>query len=104
MAPPDLSNIKRVCSMSKTLAYSNDSQVIDFLSRVSPFERLTTDELQAVANLLWRQHFAEGEKVFSQGDHSSEAYIIESGKLSFEKMGHIIRFLKQAKYVVALPW
>ncbi|MFN3386148.1 MAG: 6-phosphofructokinase [Candidatus Thermochlorobacter sp.] len=80
--------------MSKTLAYSNDSEVIHFLSKVSPFERLTTDELQAVANLLWRQHFEVGEKVFSQGDRSSEAYIIESGKLSFEKMGHIIRFFE----------
>jgi 6-phosphofructokinase 1 len=80
--------------MPKTLAYENTADVISFLSRVPPFERLTTDELCEVASLLWRQHFEQGEKVFEQGDHSAEAYIVESGKISFEKLGHIIRFFE----------
>jgi CRP-like cAMP-binding protein len=66
--------------MSNTLAYESNADIIHFLSHVSPFQRLTTDELRDVANLLWRQHFEQGEQVFAQGDHSSEAYIIESGK------------------------
>ncbi|MCS7013141.1 MAG: 6-phosphofructokinase [Chloroherpetonaceae bacterium] len=80
--------------MPKVLQNYSPDDVIEFLGKVSPFERLTTDELRAVAHLLWRQHFEAGECVFSQGDHGSEAYIIESGKLSFEKLGHVIRFFE----------
>ncbi len=79
--------------MPEQLNYDfKDGQVIEFLHRVEPFTRLTTDELAALAKLMTRCKFEVGETVFSEGDHSSEAFIIEAGKLSFEKLSHVVRY------------
>ena len=52
---------------------------IDFLSEVSLFSQMKSDDLKRIADQTRRQQFHEGEVIIKEGAHGSKLFIIISG-------------------------
>jgi 6-phosphofructokinase 1 len=79
------------CAMPKTLEV-NLQEITRFLQSVYPFSEFAESEIQTFAKIVERIEFMPGETVFASGDESGHAYIIESGRLAFDKMGYTIGY------------
>ena len=59
-----------------------EQELHELLGRIPLFERLSRRELQVVARILYRRHYAAGETIFRQGDIGIGMYIIERGSVA----------------------
>ena len=53
---------------------------IDFLSEVSLFSQMKSDDLKRIADKTRSQHFDKGAIIISEGAHGSKLFIIISGR------------------------
>jgi CRP-like cAMP-binding protein len=60
----------------------SESQVIDFLRAVPIFEGLTDGELRTIESKVYVRRYAEGERIFKEGDPSLGMYIIMGGAVN----------------------
>ena len=54
---------------------------IDFLSEVSLFSRMKSEDLKRIADQTRRQHFDKEEVIINEGTHGSKLFIIISGRV-----------------------
>ncbi len=67
----------------------NPEAILAFLKEVYPFNELNESEARVIANILTPFEYKTSELVFSAGDPSGCAFIVQSGRLAFEKKGYI---------------
>lgn len=67
----------------------NPQATFEFLKTVYPFKELSEAELQIVAKIFSPLEYKTSELVFSAGDPSGSAFVVQSGRLAFEKKGYI---------------
>ncbi|MFH1952793.1 MAG: cyclic nucleotide-binding domain-containing protein [Pseudomonadota bacterium] len=58
---------------------------IDFLSEVSLFSHMKSEDLKRIANQTQRQKFDKGEVIIREGTHGSKLFIIISGRLKLSR-------------------
>ncbi len=64
-----------------------DPELCDLLKKVKPFSDLTEDELFAVARILKKTGYDDGEIVVREGETGSSAYIVAEGVFHLDIMG-----------------
>jgi diguanylate cyclase (GGDEF)-like protein len=55
----------------------------DMIKSISAFAGMTPLELDAIAELLERRRYAQGEIIFSEGEAGTEMFFVSSGKVGF---------------------
>ena len=58
---------------------SDQGMPTDVLRRFELFQSVAPEHVRAVARAFRREEFAEGERIFSEGDPGDKLYLIESG-------------------------
>lgn len=87
---------------------STESTLIHQLAKLTYFESLTEDALDALATITQKVTLPEGDLVFGQGESASRFYIVLSGqvqiyKLSAEGKEMILHLLEENDLVAAVP-
>ena len=70
-----------------------DSKLYSFLKSVGPFQALTDQEIKALAPLLSRWEYRDGEVIFQAGEIGTEIFIIEEGGCCLEIAGRTVKHL-----------
>ncbi|HPZ10665.1 MAG TPA: cyclic nucleotide-binding domain-containing protein, partial [Candidatus Eremiobacteraeota bacterium] len=67
------------------LAPSRSINIVPFLSRVSLFQNISSEDLEHIASLVKYKKIPENTVIFKEDDTSKEIYIINSGRVSIRK-------------------
>jgi 6-phosphofructokinase 1 len=80
--------------MSKPLTLDQeDPHLLSFLKTVAAFQRLSEQEIRALAALLSRREYQAGEYIFNAGEIGDTLFIIEEGLCCLEIAGRTVKHL-----------
>jgi len=64
--------------------------MLQILKQIPFFSSLSDEDLQAIADNINMQYFADGQMVFEQGDYGEEMYIIKRGSVEVMRDNAVI--------------
>ena len=76
----------------------------DVIESTALFEGLSSEEIEAVATLLYEKKFGKGETIFFEGDEANGFYLVSSGQIKVFKIKMNIWFHPlQLKNLLSFP-